>query len=161
MVQPKSEQPDQFRHPWVVKIVPLITQGDNPWPWDITGKAVFLWPAICSCLNCLINSSHMSSHVTMWICTYRCFVHSDSNSLGFRYLIKPVWWAYLRCACNFKWQLCMLHTHSCSVFTAQHIWSIRHSLVTTMVDHCHHRVESIRPLVAWENVDLIWLMLHH
>ena len=69
-----------------------------------------------SSMNCLINSSHASSHLTMWICTYHCFVQSDSNSLEFRYPIKLIWWAYLSCTCNPK----MLSTYILT--TVDFIW---------------------------------------
>ena len=56
----------------------------------------------CSSMNCLINRSHVPSHVTCEICTHHCLLSRTSNSLGFRYLIKLILWAYLSSTCNPK-----------------------------------------------------------
>ena len=68
-------------------------------------------------------------HLVTWPCE---FAHTivllswNSNSLGFKYPIKLIWWVYLSCAYNPKLHVKhMWCSTSCSVFNAQRISSIK------------------------------------
>ena len=65
----------------VVKIVPVVAQSDDSWR-DHTGKAMQLWPPVCSSMNCLIDGSHASSHVIGWNSMHHCSSSQISSQWG-------------------------------------------------------------------------------
>ena len=51
----------------------------------------------CSSMNCLIDSSHVPGHMTVWNCVHHCLSSQTSNHYGSRYHIKLIWWEYFSC----------------------------------------------------------------